>query len=105
MKNKEIKRKVLIYSTISVFIVGIVIFLVVFITNSKNEYSFTEKSWINDNVNNVIDISVPTDYPVFSMDGKGLFLDFIDNLESDTSLKFNIINSNADYSFKTKNNL
>lgn len=105
MKNKEIKRKVLIYSTISVFIVGIVIFLVVFITNSKNEYSFTEKSWINDNVNNVIDISVPTDYPVFSMDGKGLFLDFIDNLESDTNLKFNIINSNADYSFKTKNNL
>lgn len=48
-----------------------------------------EKQWIEDNKNNIIDISLPTEIPVFSYEGEGVFFDFLSSIESATGLEFN----------------
>ena len=62
-----------------------------YVTNTVNNYSFTEKRWINDNLDKTFDIYVEPSLPVFSLDGNGVFYDFINALKENTGLNLNII--------------
>lgn len=90
-------------------IISIVILLVLLCIGGGVYYFFTrqdknstltvlENQWIEDNKNNVIDLSIITDLPVFSYEGTGLVFDFITDLETDTGLAFNKLSYNADTS-------
>ena len=48
-----------------------------------------EKQWIERNKNNIVDLSIPSDIPIFDYEGKGVMFDFISDLEKDTGLEFN----------------
>ncbi len=105
MIGKITKRKYLIIGGISLVVFALVILFVILFSNSKDEYSFLEKNWINANVNNVIDVTVPSDLPVFNSSGKGVFIDFINDFEKDTNLSLNVVTTNSSYSFNVVNSI
>lgn len=100
MKNKTNKAIILT-------IVGVVLIIsiIIFILNySKDESSFSiiEKKWIKDNVNNVIDVSIYNDIPVYGKNGVGLSFDYLDKFSEKYSIEFNKVsyitnNSNTTY--------
>ena len=78
------------------FILVLLVILIVLINLSKGPDSntnlnLTEKKWIENNKKTVINISVANNIPVFSMEGEGVFFDFIDKFEESTDLSLNLI--------------
>ena len=66
-----------------------------FVMEDKNTtLTVAEKEWIEDNKNNIIDISLPTNVPIFSYEGGGVFFDFISDIETTTGLEFNKLSYN-----------
>lgn len=81
-----------------------------FVKQDKNTtLTIAEREWIEDNKNNRIDISLPTTLPIFSYEGKGLFFDFLVDIETSTGLEFNKLSYNlmnsptSDYAFVRTN--
>lgn len=104
-KNKMNKRNIII-TTIICIIVFLIIFFAIYFTNSGRNYSFSEKQWINSNSNNVIDVSVKSSLPMFSLSGQGVFYKYIDDLSQDTNLSFNVVtDGNSKYMFTTTTEL
>lgn len=92
-KNKQKKlRNILI---ISLIVVIAFVATMYYIVNSSNNYSFSEKKWINEQSNTTVDIDIQADLPVFSLNGEGVFYDYIRALESDTNLTFNILHADS----------
>lgn len=70
-----------------------------------NTLTILEKQWIEDNKNNMIDLSIPNDIPIFSYEGTGLIYDFLTQIEKNIELEFNKISYNQNdesttYAFK-----
>lgn len=75
----------------------------------KNTLTILEKQWIEDNKNNMIDLAIPNDIPVFSYEGSGVIYDFLNQLEENIDLEFNKIpylksNNSSEYSFQIVDN-
>lgn len=98
------------------YIGGLILLLVVvvfgilyYVNNSESNYSFSEKSWINSNTDNVIEVNVEGSLPIFSNNGEGVFYDYLTALEKDTGLSFSVNVTNKDavqgYVFGEKNTL
>ena len=99
---KEKKRIFLTVGLVSLFIL-LIVGILIYINNSKSNYSFSERSFINSKQNSVIDIGVQSGLPIFSDNGTGVFYDFLNFIEKDTSLTFNVsTNSNQSYNFVNK---
>lgn len=92
--KKRTKKNMLI-SLIIVSTILLIISLVLIFTSDKNKLSFVEKSWISDNKNSVIDITVDDELPVFSLKGTGVYYDFITDFQDDSGLSFNITYNHA----------
>ena len=82
-KNK--KKLILITVLVSLFIISFLA-LMIYLNNSQNNYTFLEKKWIDSNSNDVIDVYIEKDLPIFSKDGVGVFYDLVEDLETDTAL-------------------
>ena len=101
------KNKILIISIISVLVIGLGITISFFLLkeDKTTTLNIIEKQWIESNKNQRFDFSVVTDIPLFSYNGEGIFLDFLDNIEEVTGLEFNRISSKlgseqtSDYGF------
>ncbi len=102
MKSKKRRNIIIAFIAIIVLVFGFFGTLY-YITNSVNNYSFTEKRWINDNIDKTYDIYVESSLPVFSLDGTGVFYDFINALKENTGLNLNIITTNDDNVIKLNN--
>ena len=100
------KKKYFLIGGLITLLVIVVIGILIYVNNSKTNYSFSEKSFINSNVNNVIDVSIEGSLPIFSSNGNGVFYDFLSDMEKDTGLTFNVsINGTGAYNFINKNSL
>ncbi len=90
------KKKVFLISLI--LFLGLVIgggFYYYFVMEDKfTTLTIAEKEWIEDNKNNIIDISLPTNIPIFSYEGGGVFFDFLSDIEKMTGLEFNKLSYN-----------
>lgn len=99
------KQKILIISIITLILFGIGGTTYYYLTKQDdNTLTILEKEWIENNKNNMIDLSVINNVPVFNYEGEGLIYDFIESLEKNTELEFNKIpyiddEAKADYSF------
>lgn len=109
MKNK----KVLII-IISIFLTVILAFGIYLYLNQEDKNStlnLLEKQWIEKNKNKVTDFAITSNIPIFTYDGSGLFLDFLDSLEENVGLEFNKVSYtsssdiNTDYGFFIVDNL
>ncbi len=90
MKAKKRRNVIIAFVAIIVLVVGFFGTLY-YITSTVNNYSYSEKRWINDNQNKTVDIYVETGLPVFSENGSGVFYDYINALREDTGLNINVI--------------
>lgn len=104
MKNKKI-----IIIPIVIALIGILTFGLVYILNNEDEkttLSLLDKQWIENNKNNVVDLSIFTGVSTISDNGTGLVFDFLNSLKNDTTITFNNIayqigtEAKTDYSFK-----
>ena len=100
------KNKVKNYKwLVALFIVALIVILMVLIGFSKDSkvnttLNLTEKKWIENNKKRVINVSIANDIPVFSNEGKGIFFDYISELENKTGLTFNLISYDPNSTLK-----
>lgn len=93
---KKNKLLIGIIASIVVIISGISVYVLLTKEDQTTTLNIIEKQWIESNKNQRFDFSVVTDVPLFSYEGKGIFLDFLDNMEEVTGLKFNRISTKLD---------
>ena len=92
MKHK--KRRNIIIAFIVIVLITIGFFgTLYYITSTVNNYSYSEKRWINENLNKTIDVYVEPLLPAFSLNGTGTYYDYINALKEDTGLNLNVITS------------
>ena len=86
------KKKFLIIAPI---IVILIVFISVYIYYNKEdkETSLTvnEKKWVEENDSTMIDINVINDYPLYGLNGEGIFFSFLKSFEKNVGLEFNKI--------------
>lgn len=104
MKNSSKKRKnIIIIFTLIVFIVVGFFATLYYITSTVNNYSYSEKKWINDNKDKSLDIYVEKDLPVFSDNGDGVYYEYLKALKENTGLSINITTTdNTDVKLNNK---
>lgn len=85
------KKKVVIISLVLVvlLIVGWIFYYFFINEDEQTTLTIVEKKWIENNKNNIVDIGIVNDIPIFNYEGDGLFFDFIKDIEKDTGLEFN----------------
>ena len=95
MRKKKNNKK-----TGILLIVLLVIILIALINfssrnNKDTKLDLAEKKWIENNKEDVINVSIANNIPVFSDDGEGVFFDYVDKLKEKTNLSFNLISYDA----------
>ena len=101
------KKKFIIILSVSIALIAIVLGVFFALTRQDENTTLTvlDKQWIENNKNEVIDLSIPSNVPVFSINGEGVIFEFIDSIEKDTGLEFNKLSyeigdkPTSDYSF------
>ena len=86
---------------IAIIIIGCVlltgiIFWIVNYTKDESSFSVLEKKWITDHLNEVIDIDVYNNIPVFGYNGKGMIFDFLNYVTKENQIHFNRISYYVD---------
>jgi len=87
MKKKN-NKIIVITSAAVIFFVALLIFILNY-SKDATSYTLLEKKWLNDNKNNVIDVSVYNDVSIFGQGGNGIIFDFLDKFTEDYSINFN----------------
>ena len=88
-KNKA--NKTLILTIIGVIFLVVLLIFILNYSKDDSTFSLLEKKWIKDNENNVIDVSIYNDVPVFGENGNGVSFDYLDDFTEKYNIKFNKI--------------
>jgi len=89
-KNNKI-NKIIILSVIGlILIISSVVFILNY-TKDDSSFSILEKSWINTNSNNIIDISVYNDVPIYGQNGEGIIFSYLEEFTKIYGIQFNKI--------------
>lgn len=105
MKHKS-KKNVIVAFCVIVGIVLLFFGTLYYITNTVNNYSYSEKKWINENSKTAIDVYVQTSLPVFAYNGNGVYYDYLNALKENTGLNLNIVsNDGASIKLVNKNTI
>lgn len=94
MKLKK-KRNIIIILIVILTLVIAFFGTLYYISSTVNNYSYSEKKWINNNLTTSYDIYIEPNIPVFSENGSGVFYDYLSSLKEDTNLNFNVITSDS----------
>ncbi len=106
-KNTIIK---VVVATIVISIIGFAIYNYFIKEDAESTLTLAEKQWIESNKNNVYDVSVNTNVPIFTKSGSGVVFDFITEFETSTNLEINEVPISKDsdaleYAFKITDTL
>lgn len=101
-------KKIILLILFLIVLIGGVVFGIYKVFKNENSLTILEKTWIDNNKNSVYTIYVPNDVNVFGKNGKGVYFDFINDLDEDLSFKLNtsvysISNSNDSFGFNVGN--
>lgn len=108
--NKK-KLIALIISIVVILILSGGIYYILTKQDKNTTLTILEKQWIEENKNNIIDLGIVNNVPIFNHGGEGLLFDFLDALETNTGLEFNKISyavtseAPSDYAFLYTNQL
>ena len=103
------KKKSIIFITIILVVVAALFGTYYFVFEKEDTNStltLSEKTWIENNKNKIIDIGVVNEIAILNYSGEGLFFNFLEDIEENTGLEFNKISYPAyekiedDYAFK-----
>ena len=98
------KKNKIILLIITLLVILSLFFLFYFLNRHKNTLNVDERKWLDINKNNVIDISLISDVPAITLNGKGIVFDYLDYVSDNTDLTFNTVavkgdnTSNSQYS-------
>ncbi len=90
------KKKIILIILVLLILGGVGVFYYLNTRDADTTLTASEKKWIEDNRNNLIDFSLPADIPVLSTSGSGVVFDFLDDLEKDTDLEFNKLSASEE---------
>jgi len=103
MKKNNKTNKIIILSIIGlILIISFVIFILNYSKDSSS-LSMIEKNWINHNSNNIIDISVYNDVPVYGQNGKGIIFSYLEEFTKSYGIDFNKVSYIQDNKTNLKN--
>ena len=88
MKKKKWLISVII---VIILIISIGIFVYNFI-NDEKKLTSEERTWIDNNINNVQNVYVIKDENIFAQDGHGVFYKFLEDFQKEYGININIIN-------------
>lgn len=79
------KKQVIITSItlIVILILGWVFYYFFLNQDEKSTLTIVEKKWIEKNKNNIVDIGIINNIPIFNYDGEGVFFEFIKKIEKE----------------------
>lgn len=87
-----LKKKVIIVVPILLAVIALVCVYLHFNTaDETTSLTVSEKRWIEKNSSSVSDFEVINNFPLYGMDGEGVFFQFIDDFEKNTGMEFNKI--------------
>ena len=76
-------------------IIAIITFVVVYRYYNKEDattsLTIVEKKWVEENKEETFDFEVINDYPLYGMNGEGVFFEFVKDFEKNVGLEFNKI--------------
>lgn len=111
--NKKINLKKIFFISIPIIVILLVILISLYLKNKNDQngvFSILEKRWIEKNKSTKIDVYILNDVPIFGKEGEGVFFEFLEDFEKETSLEFNMIpyttskeSSDGEYSFQINN--
>ncbi len=100
------KKIIIIIAVVVLLLGGFGVYYYFTNEDSRTTLTASERDWIEDNKNSLIDLSVPADIPVLSNSGTGVVFDFLNDLEEDTNLEFNKLSyteeASSDYAITLK---
>jgi len=103
MKKNNKLNKIIILSIITLILtVSLVIFILNY-TKDSSSFSILEKNWINNNANNVIDVSVYNDVPIYGQNGEGLIFSYLEEFTKSYGIEFNKVSYLTDGETNLKN--
>ena len=89
MKKNNKLNKIVILAVIALIItISLVIFIMNY-TKDDSSLSIPEKNWISTHNNNVIDVSVYNDVPIYGQDGEGIIFSYLDEFTNSYNIQFN----------------
>ncbi len=83
------KKLVIIIPVLIVFSVFMGVYFYYNKKDTKSALTVTEKKWVEENKATVVDFDVINNYPLYGMNGKGVFFHFLSDFEKDVGLEFN----------------
>ena len=85
----KIKRNKIIVITIIVIalVISALYYILTFTTNEEN-LSILENKWITSNTNNIIDVDIYNDIPIYGYNGSGVCFDFLDSFTKKYGINF-----------------
>ena len=100
-KNKKLNKIVILSIIALIFTISLVIFILNYSKDSSS-FSIIEKNWISSHSNNVIDVSVYNNIPIYGQDGNGLIFSYLDEFTNAYGIEFNKISylTNSDSKLK-----
>ena len=86
-------KKRLIFVTAVIIAVVAFIFVYRYYNNEDKTTSLTvnEKRWVQENKSKDVDIEIINDYPIYGMEGDGVFYDLVNDLKKNVGLSINEI--------------
>lgn len=85
------KKLIIIIPTIVAVLVFIGLYVTLNYQDEKTNLTIVEKRWIEEHAENKYDFEIANNIPIYSMNGKGVIFDFIEDFETDTGMEFNKI--------------
>ena len=106
------KKALIIFPLLVVIIVFVGVFIYYNREDAKTSLTVSEKKWVLENDTKMIDINVINDYPLYGLNGEGVFFNFLDDFKDNVGLEFNKIAYSKDaeledtdsYSFRVLDN-
>lgn len=105
----KLKKKWLVIIPIFIIVTLFIGLYYYFYRQDQNSFTATDRKWIEEQKNQVLDFYVPDEYPIYG--GTGVFKIFINNFSHSTGLDFNIVPyekeekiDNQEYKFRILDN-
>ena len=85
------KKLIFIIPLLTALFAFIVVYTYFNYKDAKTNLTIKDRNWISSHVSDKYDFEIVNNYPVYSVDGVGSIMDFINDFEVDTNLEFNKI--------------
>ncbi len=85
------KKLIIIIPLLTALLVFIGVYTYFNHEDAKTSLNVKDRNWISNHSSDKFDFEIVNNFPVYSMDGTGVLLDFINDFEIDTDIEFNKI--------------